>query len=192
MIERWRTHGPQPRDVDGFVAAVSAGLTPARPSTPPSIAERLTARRAFTRLVATLGAAATAVIACLVLLPDHRVAGRGAIAFFATLAVGFLAIRASLHRFRDIFLEELQAGYATKTFTQGLFWMPRGGSGRKTWGDDVVGWDWDGLWVLDGHGNVVSAPDRSVDPPGLYPSPHIPGQLELWTGYRWTGVFPTR
>jgi hypothetical protein len=116
-------------------------------------------------LVATLGAAATAVIACLVLLPDHRVAGRGAIAFFATLAVGFLAIRASLHRFRDIFLEELQAGYATKTFTQGLFWIPPRASGRKTWGDDVVGWDWDGLWVLDGHGNVVSAPDRSVDRP---------------------------
>lgn len=191
MTHRWRTPGPRPCDVEGFAAAVSAGLTPSRPATPPRLGGRPTARRAFIGLATTSGVAAAAVIACLVLLPDGRVAGRGAIAFFAVLAVGFLAVRASLHRFREIFLAELQAGYTTTTFTQGLFWIPGRGSGRRTWGDDVVGWDWDGLWVLDAHGNVVSAPNRAVDPPGLYPSPHRPGQLELWTGHRWTGVFPT-
>lgn len=48
------------------------------------------------------------------------------------------------------------------------------------------------LWVLDSKGNVVSAPDLSADPPGLYPSQNIPERRELWTGYRWTGVFPER
>lgn len=187
----WRPEGPEPRDVEGFADAVSAGVTPARPATPPRIAGRPTARRAFIVLATTFCVAAAVAIACLVMLPGGRVAGWGAVAFFAVLAIGYLATRASLHRFRDTFLTELHAGYATTTFTQGLFWIPRRGSGRRTWGDDVVGWNWDGLWVLDVHGNVVSAPDRSLDPPGLYPSPHRPGQLELWTGYRWTGVFPT-
>lgn len=191
VTDRWRPPGPEPRDVEGFAAAVSAGVTPDRPATPPSIAGRPTARRAFIGLATTFGVATAAAIACLVMLPGGRVSGLGAVAFFAVLAIGYLAIRASLHRFRDIFLAELQAGYATTTFTQGLFWIPRGGSGRRTWGDDVVGWNWDGLWVLDIHGNVVSAPDGSIDPPGLYPSPHRVGKLELWTGYRWTGVFPT-
>jgi hypothetical protein len=183
---------PRPREVAGFAAAASAGVSPARPSTPPQIDGRPTAHRAFIRLAATLGGSTAATIICLLLMPDNRVAGKGAIAFFATMAIGYVATRASLRRFRAIFLDELQAGYTTKTFTQGLFWIPRRGAGRKTWGDDVVGWDWDGLWVLDAQGNVISAPDPSADPPGLYPSPHIPGQLELWTGYRWTGAFPER
>ena len=192
MTDRSRTRLPRPSDVAGFAAAASAGLTPARPTTPPHIAGRPTARRAFRRLVATLAVSVAATVGCLLLLPDDRIAGKGAIAYVSTIAVGYVATRASVRRFRAIFLDELQAGYATTTFTQGLFWLPVRGAGRPTWGDDVVGWDWDGLWVLDTDGNVVSVPDPSVDPPGLYPSPHIPGHLELWTGYRWTGVFPNR
>ena len=182
---------PTPRQVDGYDEAVSAGLTPARPMTAPSIAGRPTARRALVVLAATIGLAVLAAIACLVSLPGGRITGWGAAVYVVVLVVGYVAVRASLHRFRGVLLDELQAGYVTTTFTQGLFWMPGRGSGRRTWGDDVVGWRWDGLWVLDSHGDVVSAPDRAADPPGLYPSPHRPGELELWTGHRWTGVFPT-
>ena len=191
MIDRPHTHVPRPRDVAGFEKASSAGLTPARPPTPPWIDGRQTARQAFTRLVATLAVSVAASILWLfVLAPQEETIT--AITFIATLAVGYFVTRTSLRRFRAIFLDELQAGYTTKTLTQGLFWIPRSGSGRKTWGDDVVGWDWAGLWVLDAQGNVVSAPDPSADPPGLYPSPNNVGHRELWTGYRWTGVFPER
>jgi hypothetical protein len=183
---------PQPRDVEGFTDAVSDGLTPARPATPPSIDVRPTAHEAFVRLAATLAASAAAMIIFLISLPDDRISGMGAIVFGTIVAIGFVVTRASLRRFRALFLDELQAGYATTTFTQGLFWLPARGAGRKTWGDDVIGWDWDGLWVLDAEGHVVSGPDPSKDPPGLYPSPNISGQRELWTGYRWTGVFPER
>jgi hypothetical protein len=179
-----------PRDVAGFAVAASAGLTPARPSTPPRFDGRPTARQAFTRLAATLGVAVAVSSLWLFVLapPDETLAFT---VYIATLAVGYFVTRASLRRFRAIFLDELQAGYTTKTFTQGLFWIPRRGTGPR-WGDDVVGWDWDGLWVLDTQGDVISAPDLSADPPGLYPSPNIPGSRELWTGYRWTGVFPER
>jgi hypothetical protein len=79
--------------------------------------------------VATLGLAVAVTVVCPFLLPDHRVAGTGAIAFFATMAIGYAATRASLRRFRAVFLDELQAGYTTQTFTQGLFWIPRRGDG---------------------------------------------------------------
>ncbi len=171
---------------------MSDGLTPARPATPPSIDERPTAHEAFVRLAATLAASVAAMIICLISLPDDRVSGIGAIALGTIVAIGFVVTRTSLHRFRALFLDELQAGYATTTFTQGLFWLPVRGAGSRIWGDDVIGWDWDGLWVLDTEGRVVSEPDLSKDPPGLYPSPNLSGRRELWTGYRWTGVFPER
>jgi hypothetical protein len=180
---------PYPRDVEGYAAAVAAGLTPARPSTPPDITGRPTARNAFRYLATTFAVAVAATLACLALLPDGRIAGKGAIAYVAVLVIGYFAVRVPLHRCRDILLEELQAGYTTRTFTQGSFWIPRGPA-RTHKDNDVIGWVWDGLWVLDRHGNVVSVPDRSLDPPGLYPSPHRPGKLELWTGYQWAGVYP--
>lgn len=183
---------PRPRDVDGFAEAMAGGLTPARPTTPPTIQVRPIAHEAFVGLAATLGASVVAMVICLISLADNRISGLGAIVFGAIATIGFVVIRASLRRFRALFLDELQAGYATTTFTQGLFWLPVRGAGRRTWGDDVIGWDWDGLWVLDAEGHVVSGPDPSKDPPGLYPSPNVSGQRELWTGYRWTAVFPER
>jgi hypothetical protein len=115
--------------------------------------------------------------------------GGGLVVMFVLLVVGYFAVRVPLHRCRDIFLEELQAGYATRTFTQGSFWIPRGPA-RTHKDNDVIGWVWDGLWVLDEHGNVIATPDRTLDPPGLYPSARRPGHLELWTGCQWAGVHP--
>jgi hypothetical protein len=190
MPDQRRSLRPLPSDVEGYAAAVAAGLTPARPSTPPDITGRPTARNAFRQLATTFAVAVAPAVLWTVLLADERIGGKGgAIAYVAILVIAYFVVRVPLHRCRDILLEELQAGYTTRTFTQGLFWIPRG-PGRSMKGDDVIGWIWDGLWVLDVHGNVVSAPDRSIDPPGLYPSPHRPGQLELWTGCQWAGVYP--
>lgn len=189
-MDRSSARLPRPRDVAGFEAARAQGRTPLRPSAPPRIVEGTTARQAFRHLVIVHAVAVAAIIGCLILLPDNRIAGKYALAFFAVLTVAYVVLRASLRRFRAIFLDELQAGYTTQRFMQGLFWLPRKGGGLKPPVDDVVGWDWSGVWVYDSDGNVVSAPDVSVDPPGLYPSPHIAGTRELWTGYRWTGVYP--
>lgn len=42
-----------------------------------------------------------------------------------------------------------------------------------------------GLWRLDRHGRVLRVPDRSVPPPGWYPSPYYPGLLQRWDGPGW-------
>jgi hypothetical protein len=42
-----------------------------------------------------------------------------------------------------------------------------------------------GLWRLDRRGGVLREPDRSVAPPGFYPSPYFPGLLQRWDGPGW-------
>ena len=42
-----------------------------------------------------------------------------------------------------------------------------------------------GLWRLDRDGTVLRRPDRSVPPPGFYPSPYYPGVLQRWDGPGW-------
>lgn len=42
-----------------------------------------------------------------------------------------------------------------------------------------------GLWRLARNGTVLREPDRSVPPPGWYPSPYYPGILQRWDGPGW-------
>ncbi len=42
-----------------------------------------------------------------------------------------------------------------------------------------------GLWRLGRQGRVLREPDRSVPPPGWYPSPYYPGLLQRWDGPGW-------
>lgn len=42
-----------------------------------------------------------------------------------------------------------------------------------------------GLWRLANDGRVLREPDRSVPPPGWYPSPYYPGILQRWEGPGW-------
>lgn len=149
-----------------------------------------TAHRAFRQLVETIAVVVTIWILSLFSLPtpNNSITGMTAVILIVLGAIGFYAIRRALRTFRSILLAELQAGYVTTTFTQGLFWLRKSGK-AFTWGDDVVGWDWDGLWVLGSDGDVISTPNLSADPPGLYPSPHDPGRRELWTGHIWSSVY---
>lgn len=179
---------PRPREVPGFAAAAAAGVTPPRPSRPPSLLPGPTAHQALVRCgVVLAGAAALVAVAVAVGPTDHHQATVTALLLMlGATALGIGAIIAAVRRFRRALLAELAAGYTTTTFYQGLFWMVQG-PGPKV-GSDFVAWCWDGVWVLTSAGGVVSAPDPDVDPPGFYPSPNSPGQLELWTGSQWTGV----
>lgn len=42
-----------------------------------------------------------------------------------------------------------------------------------------------GLWRISRDGRVLRPPDRSVPPPGWYPSPYYPGLLQRWDGPGW-------
>lgn len=46
-----------------------------------------------------------------------------------------------------------------------------------------------GLWRLARDGSVLREPDRTVPPPGFYPSPYQPGLLQKWEGPGWK-AFP--
>lgn len=185
---------PRPRDVEGFAAARAAGSTPARPGAPPALEVSPTAHAALTQLGVGIAASVLASLLVVVLGPsdDGQLEPPTALATVVVLIVGFLVCRALLRRFRDAFVAELQAGYVTTTFLQGMFWVRGDSSPRPAGGEDVVGWSWDALWVLGPDGSVRAAPEAEGDPPGLYPSPNAPGERELWTGHRWTGVFPDR
>lgn len=179
---------PRPRDVPGFIEAAAAGVTPPRPSRPPSLLSGPTAHQALVRCGVVLAAAAAMVAVAIAFGPTNgnQATATALLMMLGATAVGVGAIIAAIGRFRRALLAELAAGYVTTTFYQGLFWMVQG-PGPKV-GSEFVAWIWDGVWVLTSAGGVVSAPDPDVDPPGFYPSPNSPGQLELWTGLQWSGV----
>lgn len=190
-----RSLEPRPRHVAGFAEAQARGLTPTLPAHPPSSPlPEPTARALLHRLGYTLAASVGATLVTLLVLPtpDGQIALVTAIGIIVVLAAGGILSRRALAAFRSRLLDEIQAGYVTTTFQQGGFWLARREGRAFAPGRNVLGWDWRGLWVLDSAGWVVSIGDRAVDPPGLYPSPHLPGQRELWTGHQWAFVFPDR
>jgi hypothetical protein len=148
-----------------------------------------TASRRFNRWLLTSGVVVGAVLLALEIVPRLGLGGlaEGALTLAAGL-VGLAAIFRDLGRVGDRKLEEIAAGYTTLKLEFGDFWI---GEGRRwpRFGHRAP-WDYAGLWVLDGStGAVLSAPDRSVDAPGFYPSPNRPGVMELWTGAVWSGHF---
>lgn len=164
------------------------------PAHPPSPLPGPSARRLLRKLGYTVALGVGAALVTLVVLPkpDGRIAPITAVALVAVLAIGMILTRRALVRFRSRLLEEIQAGYVTTTFQQGGFWLAHRDGSAWAPGRNVLGWNWRGLWVIDSTGAVGSTADRSVDPPGLYPSPHAPGERELWTGHQWTFVYPDR
>jgi hypothetical protein len=103
---------------------------------------------------------------------------------------GAVALGSVLHAWREVgrrMIEELAHGYTTLTLTAGGFWLtldPRWATNSQR----TVGWDYRGVWVLAPDGAVKQTPDRSVLPPGLYPS-RRPGYFQLWSGRSWTGDY---
>ena len=178
-----------PRQVDGFLAARALKLLPQVPDAPPRPLPGRTARQAFTTWLVSIGVGALgwilfASVFAGLLNRWFPLAGPvllvlGAVSVFVLL---FVRLRA---RVGEVFLEELTAGYTTLPLTVGAFWGVNGREGANY----QEPWDFRGIWVLDGRGTVRSAPDREVDPPGLYPSPERPGQLQVWTGTVWARKF---
>lgn len=180
--------GPQPASVVGYSDALRAGLLPRVPESPPDPVAGASAKdlalRVFVRFVVglicfvALGKLSSAVIGW---TPGLRV---------ATLATGltllFLTYRA-WGRGGERHLEELRHGYATLNLAMGQFWV---GALRKWRGyGPRVPWDLRGAWLLRSDGTVIRQPDRTVTPPGLYPSPNRRGRWEVWSGIVWTGEY---
>jgi hypothetical protein len=83
--------------------------------------------------------------------------------------------------------EEFKRGYTTLVLQYGMF---KSTMDLRWWITNWrIPWDYSGLWVLRGDGNVISAPSSDREPPGFYPSPHRTGWYELWTGCAWAGQY---
>lgn len=178
---------PLPREVPGYDRARSLGLTPQVPTQPPSLLPGSTAHAAFWGWLRTLGLLAAGWLVVMVVL--GRLGGGTAVVAVRLLLLGvgllgfyllFVRGRARVGRRVE---EELTAGYTTLQLQFGGFGVTRQRSRpRHTYREP---WDHAGTWVLDPSGRPLREPDRTVDPPGFYPSPNRPGELELWTGSAW-------
>ena len=176
---------PGPRTVAGFAAADAAGQIPVVPIDPPisdlARAPGPTADQVFRSFAYKAVGGSLLCALSFQLLPKLIGLVLG-LAWWAILFV-FLAGKIS-----DRAAEEFQRGYTTMRLNFGL---PGRHENRRWQGTGHrAPWDYSGLWVLDRLGRtVVSEPNRSVDPPGFYPSPNRPGEFELWTGLVWSGRY---
>jgi hypothetical protein len=176
---------PKPRDVPAYPHAHAKGLTPHVPGTPPPVTVHPTAHLAFRDVVIGCVAVVVAVVTVAVAGGTDEQLTWGALGLMLSITtVGILALAILIRRWGRAQLAELQRGYTTHTFTMGKFWI---GSPEGPITQGWVQWDWSATWVLTPTGLVQSPPHPDGDPPGLYPSPHTQGQLELWSGYQWSG-----
>jgi hypothetical protein len=182
---------PLPQDVAGYERARRDGLLPEVPAVPPSLIAGETADQASTRVFLWLGGAVVAFFVLAKAGPGVLAPlGLPHIAVAAPLGMIGLALLAALYRawgrVGERNLDELRHGYTTLSLVAGSFW--RGDLRRWPRTGHRVPWDYSGAWVLSNDG-VRREPDRSVLPPGLYPSPNREDRWELWSGRVWTGDF---
>lgn len=162
----WAAEQP-PRTVPGYRSAVASGLVTLPPELAPKALPGIPAN--VLSLSDVFGFGLFLLLAMSRLLPTPAL-----IALFACLfGWVFISGRLTVRR-RDA---ELAAGYITLPVAQ----VAKGESSNREL------WDFRGTWQLRWNGEVLRAPDRSLDAPGYYPSPSPvqTGRLQLWTGAEW-------
>lgn len=188
--ERERLRHPQPRNVHGFSEAASLGLLPLVPSCAPTPETGLLVpsansvlRRGLAKFVSATGLYIAFVFGA---LPRLALPSGVVFALLLTLAIGwFLLMLHTMKRPGHRTLDEMMHGYATLSSGGPHYFS----SSEHSWGEGGPPWDDSGVWLLGHEFAVRSPPNRQIDPPGFYPSPHRVGQWELWTGEVWSGVY---
>lgn len=176
----------RPDQVAGFAAFRDAGHRVAPPRERPGLLPGLSARELDRRRRAAAAAAKTLAVLALVVgfQPYPRT--------YAWLLTGaFTIVLAMLVKLFVLTLRravrEWEAGYTTLRDDQPPPFAPT--SRRRVTGP---AWSYGGLWVLDARtGATIAVPRVGQLPPGFYPSPHVDGQLQLWSGTGWSGLVRT-
>jgi hypothetical protein len=168
-----------PRDVEGFSVALSAGLLPATPTQPPNPVTINSRRWLLCVAVVFMVLLYVMIKSFDTAISSSATKGTLSLAVFVVLASGM-----SVQRF--LLMREINAGYCRiDTMVLGVLWDPEKRFTAHRYGVRGAPWDVRGLWKLDDHGAPVRKPDFSVLPPGHYPSPNRPGSFEYWTGAAW-------
>lgn len=186
--DRLRTR-PHPREVPGYAEAQRAGALPRAPQLPPSLLARPTAKAAFYRwAVLVFGGVLVLAVAFAAIARSDLPEFFTFLLFVVVALVFFALVIFTLPSVGRQSLQEFEHGYTTLELSIGGFFPGEGPMTRTL--DMRAAWDYSGTWRLDHRdGDVLREPDRSVDPPGMYPSPHRPGKRELWTGATWLGHY---
>ncbi|OLF10142.1 hypothetical protein BLA60_16985 [Actinophytocola xinjiangensis] len=181
--------GPPPREVPGYLEAGRAGTLPVAPEQPPGLLAGPTALTLFHRFVALAVGGLVLIFALVVLVEELGASESLRSMVFLGTGLGYLvSLLFTLPIVGRRSVTELQHGYTTLVLEFGGFWFGEGPLTRS--GDMRAAWDYRGTWHLHHRdGRTLRAPDRGIDPPGLYPSPNSPGRRELWTGATWLGHF---
>lgn len=182
---------PQPNEVLGYREAVAAGRVPSVPAEPPLALPGRSAAQLRTWMLAAVVAWMASSAATIVGLSGaaEDVQGVGAVGVLLLGSAAMLALMRLAKAVGHRHYSELQRGYSTVEAIYALWEPTRDGRFAKL--DWNVPWDHRGCWILRSDGRVVRGPDRRVEPPGFYPSPHRAELFELWTGRAWAGVYST-
>ena len=184
----WLRSQVQPRDVPAYAEAVASGHVRPVPNDPPVLAIRPSAGSRARHIVV---AGTLALVAALILVKVSQPAlPQGWPALLLTL-IGCIIVAATLMawaRLGRTCIREFSHGYTTFEITFGTYWL---GTGRYRPGNaNRPPWDFSALWLLESSsGTVLRSPTKQSDPPGMYPSPHRDGVLELWSGLVWMDYF---
>jgi hypothetical protein len=158
------------------------------PSRPPALSVRPSAGSRARRITITAVAALLATLILLKLAQAALPAGWPALLLTLTGSVIVAAATTAWARLGRTCIREFTHGYTTFEITFGTYWL---GTGRSRPGNaNRAPWDFSALWLLDpSSGRVLRSPSSQADPPGMYPSPHRAGAMELWSGLVWMGYF---
>lgn len=177
-----------PRQTPNYAAAVASGVVPSVPDAPARLLAGRTADSTFKVFLLRGALLVLGVLLALEVLPRQGVStGVTSVVVLGLCTAAGVVLHQQWRAVGRRLFVELEAGYTTLVFTYASFAPPADRRWHET--DGRVAWDYRGVWVLRANGQVVSAPNRGVDPPGCYPSPQRRGAQELWSGAAWTGQF---
>ncbi len=186
-----RHETPDPREVDGFEAAQKQGLLPLVSDTAPTLEIQPPAGAMLdTHIISSVIGFFACVVGILLIdkfLKPPDIVFIGQVVITGSLMFWYWLWKTA--KIGEVAVSEFSRGYTTiQRLVFGNFWL--GSSRTSWWNDDRIGWDFTGLWRLDPKsGAVIAAPNRTVTPPGFYPSPFKSGKFQQWTGSEWISVY---
>lgn len=183
LLGRYRT--PMPRQVAGFDHAMANGLVPVVPAAAPEPAGALSATDVSMNMVYGFVGCGVAFVLVSLLANQFGLLVVSPLFIAVLAAFGYVLFKMPRETVGS-YLAETQLGYTT---TKGVVQTGLRDTTELPLKHVMLPWDFSGVWRLDSQGSVVTPPDRRFDPPGYYPSPHLPGKYELWTGVMWTGSY---
>ncbi len=169
---------PAPDEVPGYARAVELGLTPQVPATTPALVCPPSYAGVLSTALLALGTSVVAVVTT----------AWWSILLIAAVFVRVIFVLRGMQCREQL---EVAAGYRLVEWRSGGWGRDPEGRFGEGMGFKAAPWDLRGLWHLDAGGKVLAEPDRSVLPPGRYPSPNRPGEMELWSGAVWMYGYET-